>query len=416
MSSGPSVGEGDTVSVGRGLGRPFWRLWSADTISSYGDGISFAAFPLLAATITADPRQIALVSVGEYLPWVAFGLLAGVFVDRLDRRRMMWMVDGARTLVLGLFALALVSGANAVLLLAAVAFLLSSGGLLRDNAASAILPSVVTTDGLERANSWLQGSVLVGSSMIGPPLGAVLFAAGHALPFAADAVSFVLAAVLVLSMRTRAVTSRLRPPGGSVRVDLREGLVWLKNHALLRTLCCLLLVFNGAGAAALAVFVLYAKTTLGLSSVGYGVLISTYAVGGVLGAAAASRARRSLGPAPAVVAAVVVACIGLLVMGVTATPVIAAAGLVAVGTGSTLWNVLTVSLRQRLVPDQLLGRVTAAYRVVGFAAMPIGAVAGGFAAHQWGLRAPFLLGAAGLGLAGVVLLPTVSRAIATLRG
>jgi MFS family permease len=122
------------------LGASFWRLWSADTISSYGDGISFAAFPLLAATITADPRQIALVSVGEYLPWVLFGLLAGVFVDRVDRRRTMWAVDAARTAVLVVFALAIVAGANTVLLLAAVAFLLSSGGLLRDNGSNGQTP------------------------------------------------------------------------------------------------------------------------------------------------------------------------------------------------------------------------------------------------------------------------------------
>src|SRR5262245_43065616 len=91
------------------LGPSFWRLWSADTISVYGDGISFAAFPLLAGTITTDPRQIALVSVGEYLPWVLFGLLAGVFVDRVDRRRTMWVVDAARTAVLVGFALAIVA-------------------------------------------------------------------------------------------------------------------------------------------------------------------------------------------------------------------------------------------------------------------------------------------------------------------
>jgi len=185
----------------------------------------------------------------------------------------------------------------------------------------------------------------------------------------------------------------------------------LRNHALLRTLCMLLLVFNGAGAAALAVLVLYAKITLGLGPIGYGLLISTYAVGGVLGATAASLARRSLGPYPAIVAAVLTSFVGLLVMGLTVRPVVAALGVIAVGTGSTLWNVLTVSLRQRLVPDQLLGRVTAAYRVVGFAAMPVGAVIGGVVAHRWGLRAPFLLGAASLGLAAVALLPVVRRAV-----
>jgi MFS family permease len=404
--------EGAARSARADLGASFWRLWSADTISSYGDGISFAAFPLLASTITADPRQIALVSVGEYLPWVLFGLLAGVFVDRVDRRRTMWAVDAARTAVLVVFALAIVAGANTVLLLAVVAFLLSSGGLLRDNAASAILPSVVATDRLERANSWLQGSVLLGNSMIGPPLGAVLFSLGHALPFAVDGLTFLAAAALVLSMRTRTVAVSAGAPRRSIGADLREGLAWLRNHALLRTLCVLLLVFNGAGAAALAVLVLYAKTTLGLGPIGYGLLISTYAVGGVLGASAASLARRSLGPYPAIVAAVLMSFAGLLVMGLTVRPVVAALGVIAVGTGSTLWNVLTVSLRQRLVPDQLLGRVTAAYRVVGFAAMPIGAVIGGFVAHRWGLRAPFLLGAASLGLAAIALLPIVHRAVA----
>jgi MFS family permease len=393
-----------------GLGGRFWRLCGADTVSALGDGVSFAAFPLLATTITTDPRLVALVNVGEYLPLALFGLLTGVLADRLDRRRTMWTLDMVRMAVLAGFAAIVVTAGGSVLLLVVTAFVLTSTGILHDNCGSALLPATVPDKRqLERANSWLQGNYTVAATLLGPPLGSVLFATRHSAPFLLDAASFLAAGLLVASLRGvqgRPERTAARQP---IRRDLVEGLRWLWGHRLLRTLCLLLAVLNMCFAAMLAVLVLYAKGVLGLTATGYGLLVATFAVGSLAGAVAAAPAQRRLGTGPVIAVGMATMITGLLLLGVTSAVPAAVAGLVVGGFGSTLWNIVAISLRQRVVPDELLGRVTSAYRTVGMGTMPIGAGVGGVVARAWGLHAPFWLGAVVFGTAAVLGLPTIIR-------
>ncbi len=380
------------------LGAPFWRLWTASTISAVGDGLTFVALPLLAARLTRDPAQVALVQAAEHSSWLLLGLVSGALADRWDRLRIMAVTDLVRSVLFGAFAVAVVGGYVTLPLLAAFAFVVGLFGVMNLNAASAFLPAVVRRERLETANSWLQVGMTVPSTMIGPPLGGVLFVAAVSLPFTVDAVSFLVSGLIVLSLRSRvhrAPRTEAPPPLGAA---LAEGIRFLWGSIVLRTLCLLLAVFNGVSAAVMGILVLFATETLGLSETGYGVLLVVFAVGGLAGMVSVSRVRAMLGTSGVVVLVLAVQAAAMLATGLAPSVPMLAAGSLLAGATSGMWNVATISLRQRIVPDALLGRVTSAYRLVAFAAMPVGATLGGLLARAYGLAAPFTV--AGVLLAG----------------
>lgn len=381
-----------------GFGRPFWSLWSASAVSTLGDGLRYVAFPLLAAGLSTDPRAIAVVFVAGYLPWPLFGLLGGAVVDRQDRRTVMWMTDPARAVAVGAFTAVLVTSATTIAALAVLSFLLGAAETRFDNAASAIVPQLVAPGGLERANSWLIGVQTLNSTLIGAPLGALLYGVARYLPTAADAVSFAAAAALVWSL-PGPVPTRQFDVASSLGADIGAGLRWLSHHRFLRSACLLLIVTLGAGE---AVLVLYARATLGLSNLGYTALFVTLAAGGILGTVIAPAIRRRVDLGPVVVSAAVGQAAALLAVGVTTSLAVAAAAMAIVGASNAAWNVVTISYRQAAVPAEVLGRVTSSYRVIALSAMPLAAAAGGITAHTWGLHAPYL--ASGIVLTAATLL------------
>jgi MFS family permease len=384
-----------------GLGRSFWTLWSASAVSTFGDGLRYVAFTLLAAGLTTDPRAVAVLFVAGYLPWPLFGLLGGAVVDRKDRRALMWMTDTARAVAVGAFTAVLVTSATTIVSLAVLSFLLGAAETLFDNAASAIVPQLVAPARLERANSWLIGVQTLNSTLIGAPIGALLYGVARYLPTAADAVSFAAAAAVVWSLpgqyRPTSSTSRT-----SLGADIGAGLRWLSRHRFLRTACLLLIVINATLGAGEAVLVLYARSTLGLSDLGYTALFVTLAVGAILGTVIAPAIRRRVNLRPVVVSAAVGQAAAMLAAGCTTNLAIAIAAMAIIGASNAAWNVVTVSYRQAAVPTELLGRVTSSYRVIALSAMPLGAAAGGITAHTWGLHAPYL--ASGIVLTAATLL------------
>jgi len=394
------------TAAGR-LGRPFWTLWSASAVSTFGDGLRYVAFPLLAAGLTTDPRAIALVFVAGYLPWPLFGLLGGAVVDRHDRRTVMWTTDTARAVAVGAFTAVLVTSATTIVSLTVLSFLLGAAETLFDNAASAIVPQLVSPGRLERANSWLIGVQTVNSTLIGAPIGALLYGVARYLPTAADAVSFAAAAAMVWSLpgrRPASSTSR-----SSLGADIGAGLRWLSRHRFLRTASLLLIVINGTLGAGEAVLVLYARSTLGLSNLGYTVLFVSLAVGAILGTVIAPAIRGRVDLRPVVVSAATGQAAALLAVGSTTNLAIATAAMAAVGASHAAWNVVTVSYRQGAVPTELLGRVTSSYRVIALSAMPLGAAAGGITAHAWGLHAPYLASGIVLTVATLLAFPALQH-------
>lgn len=357
-------------------------------MSNLGDGIFLVALPLLTAELTRDPTAVAGVAVAQGLPWLAFSLVAGALVDRLDRRRVMWITDVARAALVAALAVAVVLDAHSVPLLYVVAFGLGLAETLFDNASQAILPALVPGSRLEAANGRLFTAQTLTNDFVGKPVGGLLFAAGASLPFWADAATFVVAALLIALVPGRYRSMRTGPPR-SLRSDIAEGVGWLFRHPVLRTLAALLGVVNLAATASTATFVLFAQELLGVDGAGFGVLLATFAVGALLGGLVAERVTRRLGTS----ATILGAGVGFGVISLAIAPLssaVAVGVLTAVmGLLVVLWNVVTVSLRQAIIPDELLGRVNSVYRFLGWGAIPIGGLVGGVVAGVWGLRAPW---------------------------
>ena len=384
------------------LGTHYWRLWWANAISSTGDGAFVAALPLLAVTISRDPRLVAVVTAASYLPWMVLSLPAGALVDRYDRATLMWRAQAVQAAVVAAVAIAVVFRAANIAVLGLAGLLLGSAEVVFSNAAQAVLPALVPPELLPKANGSQQVSLTVGETFLGPPAGSLLFAAAAALPFGLDAVSFAGSAALLARLpRTSRETGQ---PRASVRTQIAEGLRWLYRHRLLRVVAVLLGIFNFANQMGQAVLVLLATQTLHVGTRGYGLLLAVTAVGSVIGGLVSPAVTRRLGMLPSLIVAGAVDAAVFAGLGLAPDPAVAAVMLAGQGFAVTMWNVVTVSLRQQVVPAHLLGRVNSVYRMLGWGLMPVGALAGGFIAHAAGLRAPYIV--AGL-LCGLSLLAAI---------
>jgi MFS family permease len=389
-----------TTAGPKGLGTPFRLLFTASTGSNLGDGVLLAAVPLLARRLSDDPLAVSSVTVAATLPWLLFGLAAGAIVDRTDRRRAMVRADIARCVGLALFALAVSAGSPSLAAVIAIVFLVGAAETIFDTAAQAVLPTLVATEQLERANGRLFGAQTAANGFVGPPLGALLFAAGTALPFALDAATFGLSAALLVGLPRprsgRRATST--PRGTTLRHDVREGLAWLWRHDGVRAFAIGAAVVNLAHTAAMAVAVLLVRDELGGSELVFGLTLGGAATGSVAGSLLAAAIVERVGRRRAVLGAIAAFALSLLCTGLAPNAVAAALGLAAFGAAGEVWNVVAVSYRQARVPDHLLGRVMASYRVIAYGAMPVGAALGGVVAAAAGVRATFVAGAATVAL------------------
>jgi MFS family permease len=384
-----------------GLGTRYWRLWSASAASNLADGVFWIAFPLFAVQLTDSPALIAGVSVVGRLPWLVFVLFAGALADRLDRRRTMLAITLLRTAVAAGLAVGIAAGAVDLVVLYVTAFVLGVGETLFDTAAQSIMPNVVERDQLSRANGRLYAVEITMNQFVGPPLGGILAGLGVALAFAGSALAFAVAAVALALL-----AGSFRPVPAATRTnifeDIREGLAYLARHRLLRTLALMVGVMNLAATAAFAVFVLYAVAPgpMGLDAAGFGILMTSMAFGSVAGSLLVGRAEVRFGRARLLGITVLVTAVTIAMPGLTTSPWLVGASFAASGVAIVMWNVVTVSLRQRIVPDRLLGRVNASYRLLAWGSQPLGALLGGIVGELLGLPAVFIL--AGVGTLALV--------------
>jgi MFS family permease len=411
------------------LGAPFWRLWSAGVVNNLGDGALTIGVGLLATTITHDPRLIAVVSAASMLPWLLLTLPAGVLVDRIDRIRAIRTAQFAQAAAMSVLTLLTALHVIDVPALAVLAFLVTAGDVVFSIASQSVLPQIVRAPQLVRANSLSYLGQTISYSFVGQSLGGVLFATSSALPFGVEAASYLASAGLLTGLRPRRDTTTVTPagpssdqaPGDAARLsplgrmwaDTVEGVRWLRGHRLLRTLAVVLGVNTFANQMAMTILVLFATQTLGVSRTAYGWVVAAFAIGGVLGGLVNNRIVRRLGSFVALVIALAANAICYAAAGLAPNGYVVGGLLAVVGLSVTVWNVVSVSLRQRLVPPELLGRVNSVYRLLGWGLMPVGALVGGLLAHWLGLRAPFLV-AGGLRLAMLlvaapVLLPALRR-------
>lgn len=378
--------------VGAGLGRPFWTVLSASALANLADGVFWVALPLLAVGLTDSPALVAGVTVASRLPWLVFALIAGALADRLDRRRTMVLVDIGRVALLGALATAVVTGIATIWLLYVVAFLLGVLETLFDTAAQSMLPNVVRdNDRLTTANSRLWGVELTMNQFVGPPLGGLLAATGLAVAFGASAAAYLGAALLLLTLSGTFRAERSGPPT-RILSDIGEGMRYQFGHSLLRTMAIVVGLLNLAGGAVWAVLVLYAVAPgpMGLDAVGFGLLLTSMAVGMVGGTFLAGSFERRLGKPNLLVVCIVVLAAEHLVLALTANPFVVGSVLAIGGLFLGAFNPVFVSLRMRIVPGQLLGRVVASFRLLGMGTLPVGALLGGIIAEAFGLQAVFI--------------------------
>jgi MFS family permease len=383
------------------MGRDFRRLWTASAISSLGDGAMLAAGPLFVASQTSDPLLVAAAMFAQQLPWLLFSLIAGAYVDRLERRRLIVVVNVVRAAAVGGLALGAALDAAGLPVVYAALFLLGTGDTVARNAETALLPSLVGEERLAAANARIFGATTMGAQLAGPPLGAYLFAIAAALPFGIDAASFVAAAVLVAGIHGARPAPNDRE-AKSLRHEVAVGLRWLWEHRALRLLAFCICAMNITFSGAMAVYVVYAKERLGLGAIGYGALLTVSAVGGLLGTGFVARLESRFGASLLLRVGLLLEAATHVGLALTRNPWVAGGIMAVFGVHALVWSVVTLSLRQRVVPSDMLGRVNGVYYLFSVGGSAVGALLGGVVAHVFGITAPFWIGAALVALLGVV--------------
>ena len=387
------------------LGRSFRWLLASSIVSNVGDGIALAAGPLLVASQTRDPFLVSMALLSQQLPNLLFGVPAGAVADRFDRRHIIAGVNLARGAVLAVLAGTIVARVVGIEVVLLALFVLGTAEIFADVASSSLPPRVVPREDLGIANARLQGSFLLTNQLLGPPIGAFLFSAGMALPFAANAACFALGAWLITRVATDVAdaASERAEQLRDLRTEMVEGIRWLIAHPPMRTLAVTIILFNVTYGAAWAVLVLYARERLGMDAFGFGLLTTAIAIGGIVGTVSYGRLERRFSLADIMRVGLLIETGTHLVLALTTSPLVALLTMVVFGAHAFVWGTTSTVVRQRAVPDELLGRVTGVYTVGLIGGMVVGTPIGGLLASTFGLTAPFWFGFVGSALLVIVL-------------
>ncbi|HST86239.1 MAG TPA: MFS transporter [Kineosporiaceae bacterium] len=400
------------------LGAAYTRLWTANVVSNIGDGCSLVAFPWLASTLTRDPLLISGALVASRLPWGLFSLFVGVVVDRFDRRYVIVIANLVRGLVMAGLAAFLIADALSIWALYAFILVLGAFEVLADTASGALLPRIVPPEQLESANGRLWSAQSAANNILGPPLGGALLALGLAVPFFVDAASFLLSAGLLLLLPGQFRVQRDQSePRASWRAQLREGFAFVWSVPALKVLFLSEAVVNATATMAISTYVLYVREVLHLSSVAYGLLMTAGAIGVITGGLAAAGITERLSLHRVVILFFAVATLAHLLTGLLPIVWVVAVGAILFTFVAMLWNVVTVSLTQRIVPDALMGRVGGVNRWFSFGLMPIGALAAAgviasfepYFGRTTALRMPFVVAAGVFLVTGLLSAPAFTE-------
>lgn len=388
----PSLGD---LIAPRRMGRDFRWLLAASWTSNLGDGIALAAAPLLIASLTSSPVLVAAGAMMQFLPWLLFGLLAGAVADHHDRRRLVMLANSLRAVVVLVLIGFLVTGQATVWLVLVTAFLYGTAEVFADSAGSTLLPMLVKPADLGIGNARMQAGYLVANQLAGPPLGAFLFAVGSFWPFVLQVLCVALAVLLISRIARTPVPEQVEEARGSKAHAIREGLQWLRHNAPVRTLVIIILVFNVTWAAPWGVLVLYATEHLGMGPVGYGALTTASAIGGFIAVFGFGWLEKHV--SFSTLMRVCLTCEVLMHLGfaLTTSPVVAYAIMFGFGLYAFVWGTISTTVRQRLVPMELQGRIASVNMVGVFGGLVIGQFIGGVLAQLFGLTAPWWFAFAG---------------------
>jgi MFS family permease len=388
----PSLGE---LIAPRRLGRDFRWLLASSWASNLGDGIALSAAPLLIASLTSSPLLVAAGAMMQFLPWLLFGLFAGSVADHHDRRRLVMIADGVRAVIVLGLVLFLITGQVNVWVVLATAFLYGTAEVFADTAGSTLLPMLVRPVDLGIGNARLQAGFLVGNHLAGPPLGAFLFAVGSFWPFVVQILCVSLAVILISRIARTPIPPKDEVPAGTKAHPILEGLRWLRGNAPVRTLVLIILVFNITWAAPWSILVLYATEHLELGAVGFGALMTASALGGLVGIGSFGWLERHLSFGTLMRVCLSLEVLMHLAFALTTSAVVAFLLMFGFGVYAFVWSTISTTVRQRLVPLELQGRIASVNMVGVFAGLVIGQLLGGLIAQAWGLTAPWWFAFAG---------------------
>lgn len=373
----------------------FRWLMSSSWTSNIGDGIALSAAPLLIASLTSSPLLVAAGAMMQFLPWLLFGLLAGSIADHYDRRRLVMIADGVRALIVGGLVVFLATGHVTVWVVLVTAFLYGTAEVFADTSGSTLLPMLVKPADLGLGNARLQAGFLVGNQLVGPPLGAFLFAIGSFWPFMVQILCVSLAVILISRIARTPVPPKEVVAPGEKSHPIREGLRWLRGNAPVRTLVIIILVFNVTWAAPWSILVLYATEHLNMGAVGFGALTTASALGGLAGTASFGWLERHVSFATLMRVCLSLEVLMHLAFALTTSPVVAFLIMFGFGAYAFIWGTISTTVRQRLVPLHLQGRIASVNMVGVFGGLVIGQLLGGLIAQAWGLTAPWWFAFAG---------------------
>ncbi|WP_438352440.1 MFS transporter [Microbacterium sp. CJ88] len=396
----------------RRLGTDFRWLLASSWTSNIGDGIALSAAPLLIASLTSSPLLVAAGAMMQFLPWLLFGLLAGSVADHHDRRRLVMVANASRAVVVAALVVFLLTGHASVWIVLATSFLYGTAEVFADSAGSTLLPMLVKPADLGVGNARLQAGFLVANQLAGPPLGAFLFAAASFWPFLVQIVCVSLAVVLIARIARTPVPAREEGMPERSAHPIREGLHWLRAHPPVRTLVVIILVFNVTWAAPWGILVLYATEHLHMGPVGFGALTTAAALGGLAATGAFGWLERHVSFATLMRICLSLEVVMHLAFALTTSGVIALAIMFVFGAYAFVWGTISTTVRQRLVPMHLQGRIASVNMVGVFGGLVIGQFLGGLIAQTWGLTAPWWFAFAGAAVTLIAVWRSISAIVA----
>ncbi len=379
------------------MGRPFWTLWSSYAASNLGDGLNMVAFPLLAVVLTDGATGVAIISAFRFLPFVVIGLPAGVILDRFGRRRVIIVSQAVRAVALLIPPLVIATEWSPLALLAFSGFVVGSSEVFTDGGIPALVRNVVATEHLELANARLGATEMTANAIVGPPVGAALFALDPAAPFVVSLALYGVSASLLVPLGRIIARSSVDDDGDAdVSFSFSEvtaGLRYVLGHPVVRPLAFAVALFSFVGAATETVLVILVIDQLGLSSYAFGVILTMSAVTAVAMSFVVTRVIGRWGHAASMRFSVITYSVAAVLFGLAPGLGLLALASAIEGVSMPAWNVVSSTVRQRLVPDKVFGRMMTAYLFVAWSMQPVGALVAGLVAARWGADKVFFAAA-----------------------
>lgn len=397
-----------------GLGRRFTALLSSTALANLGDGVVQTGAPLIAITLTRSPAQVSLLAAAAWLPWLLLGIAGGLLVDRVDRRHAQMTALVARAVLLTAGAGIAATGHLTMPVLVGLVLLYGTTAVVAELGEAAIVPDLVRRDRLPAANGRVLATQQVANSFFGMPVAGFLVTLGSGYVFGIPA-ALGIGAALFLLVGVRGRYRHSATPDGVRRnayAEVREGLAFLLRHPVMRPMLVAGSVFNMGSTAYTAVLVLWMVgdgSRMGLKPEHFTLLVTLMGVGAVLGSIVAERLIHRVGEVRMLLVSFLVDALLLLVPLLAPHPVPVAAALLVMGATGNVGNVITQSMRQRMTPKHMLGRITGASRTVSYGLMPLGAIIGGAIGQAFGLAAALVFGISGCFVAFVVIALTVRQ-------